>query len=83
MRAGGGCTMTIGAMLEQFLTKLDWFTTLFPRIPVPVQKKIEEKLRERKRNQPVLEKEPSRDSRYSDREDRSDSGERHSRDRKK
>ncbi|VDL19457.1 unnamed protein product, partial [Hymenolepis diminuta] len=83
VRAGGGCTMTIGAMLVQFLTKLDWFTTLFPRIPVPVQKKIEEKLRERKRNQPVLEKELSRDSRCSDREDRSDSGERHSRDRKK
>ncbi|KAF6768900.1 hypothetical protein AHF37_12617 [Paragonimus kellicotti] len=40
--------MTIGAMLESWLTKLDWFSTLFPRIPVPVQKKLEEKLRIRR-----------------------------------
>ncbi|VDK41602.1 unnamed protein product [Dibothriocephalus latus] len=51
VRAGGGCVMTIGAMLEQWLTKLDWFSTLFPRIPVPVQKKIEEKLRGRRAKQ--------------------------------
>ncbi|VDM02785.1 unnamed protein product [Schistocephalus solidus] len=51
VRAGGGCIMTIGAMLEQWLTKLDWFSTLFPRIPVPVQKKIEEKLRGRRTKQ--------------------------------
>lgn len=31
-------------MLYQFLTKLDWFSTLFPRIPVPIQKQIESKL---------------------------------------
>ncbi|KAF8566937.1 hypothetical protein P879_10791 [Paragonimus westermani] len=48
VKAGGGCTMTIGAMLESWLTKLDWFSTLFPRIPVPVQKKLEEKLRIRR-----------------------------------
>lgn len=40
--------MTIGNMLEHWLTKLDWFSTLFPRIPVPVQKKLEEKMRLRK-----------------------------------
>ena len=28
-------------MSYQFLTKLDWFATLFPRIPVPIQKQIE------------------------------------------
>ncbi|VDP97923.1 unnamed protein product [Trichobilharzia regenti] len=48
VKAGGGCVMTIGHMIEQWLTKLDWFSTLFPRIPVPVQKKLEEKIRLRK-----------------------------------
>ncbi|KAH8854307.1 Pre-mRNA-splicing factor 38B [Schistosoma japonicum] len=48
VKAGGGCIMTIGNMLEHWLTKLDWFSTLFPRIPVPVQKKLEEKMRVRK-----------------------------------
>ncbi|CAH8443000.1 unnamed protein product [Schistosoma intercalatum] len=48
VKAGGGCIMTIGNMLEHWLTKLDWFSTLFPRIPVPVQKKLEEKMRLRK-----------------------------------
>lgn len=38
--------MTIGQMCRQFLTKLDWFSTLFPRIPVPIQKSIEQKLKE-------------------------------------
>lgn len=36
--------MTIGQMVRQYLTKLDWFSTLFPRIPVPIQKQIESKL---------------------------------------
>lgn len=36
--------VTIGQMLYQWLTKLDWFSTLFPRIPVPIQKQIEKKL---------------------------------------
>lgn len=26
------------------MVKLDWFSTLFPRIPVPIQKQIEQKL---------------------------------------
>lgn len=39
-------TITIGQMLYQFLTKLDWFSTLFPRIPVPIQKQIQSKLAE-------------------------------------
>lgn len=38
--------MTIGQMVYQFLTKLDWFSTLFPRVPVPIEKQIEKKLAE-------------------------------------
>ncbi|XP_058462122.1 pre-mRNA-splicing factor 38B isoform X1 [Malaya genurostris] len=44
VKAGGGQTMTIGQMIRQWLTKLDWFSTLFPRIPVPIQKQIQSKL---------------------------------------
>lgn len=43
-KAGGGSSMTIGDLVRCFLTKPDWFSTLFPRIPIPVQKDIEEKL---------------------------------------
>ncbi|KAH7640433.1 pre-mrna-splicing factor 38b isoform x1 [Dermatophagoides farinae] len=32
-KAGGGSPMTIGQMVRHFLTKLEWFSTLFPRIP--------------------------------------------------
>lgn len=44
VKAGGGQTMTVGHMLRLFLTKLEWFATLFPRIPVPIQKQIEQKM---------------------------------------
>uniref|UniRef100_A0A2R5LCL1 Pre-mRNA-splicing factor 38 n=1 Tax=Ornithodoros turicata TaxID=34597 RepID=A0A2R5LCL1_9ACAR len=44
VKAGGGQTMTIGEMLRHFLTKLEWFSTLFPRIPVPIQKEIEQRM---------------------------------------
>ena len=37
--------MTIGNMLKQWLTRLEWFETLFPRIPVPIQQDIEYRLR--------------------------------------
>ncbi|KAG8224695.1 hypothetical protein J437_LFUL006082 [Ladona fulva] len=37
VKAGGGQVMCIGDMLRHFLSKLDWFSTLFPRIPVPIQ----------------------------------------------
>lgn len=40
VKAGGGQIMTIGDMLKNFLTKLEWFSTLFPRIPVPIQVSI-------------------------------------------
>lgn len=43
-KAGGGQLMTMGQLCRQMLTKLDWFSTLFPRIPVPIQKQIEQKL---------------------------------------
>jgi hypothetical protein len=44
VKAGGGQVLTIGQMCRQFMVKLDWFSTLFPRIPVPIQKQIEQKL---------------------------------------
>lgn len=46
-KAGGGCTITIGQMVRSFLLKLDWYDSLFPRIPVPIQKEINGKLQER------------------------------------
>lgn len=44
VKAGGGQAISMGQMVYQFLTKLDWFSTLFPRIPVPIQKQIEKKI---------------------------------------
>ena len=38
--------MTIGQMIRSFLLKPDWYGTLFPRIPVPIHKDINERLRE-------------------------------------
>jgi pre-mRNA-splicing factor 38B len=45
VKAGGGMTMTIGQMLRQWLIRLEWFDTLFPRIPIPIQKEIMDSLR--------------------------------------
>ncbi|XP_075227264.1 pre-mRNA-splicing factor 38B isoform X2 [Lycorma delicatula] len=47
VKAGGGQVMTIGNILKNFLCKLEWFSTLFPRIPVPIQQKLEKKMNER------------------------------------
>ncbi|XP_065201026.1 pre-mRNA-splicing factor 38B-like [Planococcus citri] len=47
VKAGGGQIMTIGNILKNFLCKLEWFSTLFPRIPVPIQQKLERKMNER------------------------------------
>lgn len=44
VRAGGGQSMTIGEMVRLFMTRLDWFSSLFPRIPVPIQIAIDKKL---------------------------------------
>lgn len=37
----------IGEMLKQWMVKLEWYSTLFPRIPVPVQKDIDTKMKAR------------------------------------
>uniref|UniRef100_A0A146M9R8 Pre-mRNA-splicing factor 38 n=2 Tax=Lygus hesperus TaxID=30085 RepID=A0A146M9R8_LYGHE len=47
VKAGGGQTMTMGNILKNFLCKLEWFSTLFPRIPVPIQQKIERNMNAR------------------------------------
>lgn len=41
VKAGGGQIMRLGMILRQWLVKLEWFSTLFPRIPVPIQQKIQ------------------------------------------
>lgn len=45
--------LTIGQMVYQFMTKLDWFSTLFPRIPVPIQKQIEKRIEQYCREQGI------------------------------
>ena len=45
MKAGGGHVMMMGIMVRQWLTKIEWYSTLFPRIPVPVQKLLQTKLK--------------------------------------
>ncbi|XP_050293053.1 pre-mRNA-splicing factor 38B [Anthonomus grandis grandis] len=47
VKAGGGQTMMMGQVLRQWLVKLEWFSTLFPRIPVPIQQKIQKFLEQR------------------------------------
>lgn len=54
MRAGGGQTTAIGQIVRNMLSKLDWYSTLFPRIPVPIQKDLEKKLAERAASRPVV-----------------------------
>lgn len=79
-RAGfghGSLAMTIGEMVRHLLTKLDWFSTLFPRIPVPIQKDIDNKLREydeqnpteNKRKEPEVESEEKSNSKKNRDED--------------
>ncbi|XP_028160086.1 pre-mRNA-splicing factor 38B-like [Ostrinia nubilalis] len=59
-RAGGGGSTTIGSLVRQMLIKLDWFSTLFPRIPVPIQKQIEFKLGEHNRQSAAAKPAPAR-----------------------
>ena len=49
LRAGGGLCVSIGEMCRMLLTRQDWFGTMFPRLPVNVQKILEEKLKELKK----------------------------------
>lgn len=44
LKAGGGYAVTVGEMCRMMLTSLDWFGTLFPRLPVLVQKDVTKKL---------------------------------------
>ena len=44
--SNGGPLVTIGTIVRNMLTKLEWYSTLFPRIPIPIQKDIEKKLEE-------------------------------------
>ena len=48
LKAGGGYKVTMGEMIRMMLTKLDWFGTLFPRVPVTAQKVIDERIQEAK-----------------------------------
>ncbi|CAL2044164.1 unnamed protein product [Caenorhabditis brenneri] len=56
-RSGGGDLMSFGQMVRTMINKLDWYGTLFPRIPVPIQKEIDEKFAERKKQQLMEEEE--------------------------
>ncbi|CAJ0586957.1 unnamed protein product, partial [Mesorhabditis spiculigera] len=67
-RSGGGDQMTFGNFVRLMLTKLDWYGTLFPRIPVPIQKQIDENFTA-KRQSSLQEFERNR-SRERDRDDR-------------
>ena len=44
--SSAGRRITIGQMCRQMLTKQDWFSALFPRIPVPIQKEIQTNLQQ-------------------------------------
>ncbi|OAF71657.1 hypothetical protein A3Q56_00552 [Intoshia linei] len=46
VRAGGGNEMTIGQLVRHFLENIEWYDTLFPRIPVPIQKEVRQQLTE-------------------------------------
>ncbi|XP_064395785.1 pre-mRNA-splicing factor 38B-like isoform X2 [Halichondria panicea] len=63
LKAGGGYNVTIGEMCRLILTSLDWFGTLFPRMPVHVQKDLIKRLEAippptRAAREPVVEVEP-------------------------
>ena len=45
LKAGGGYVVAMGEVVRTMMTKLDWFGTLFPRIPVNVQRELEDKIR--------------------------------------
>ena len=63
VKAGGGQVLTVGQMCRQFMVKLDWFSTLFPRIPVPIQKEIEKKLADYDRKHGIV-SQPAQAQRY-------------------
>ncbi|VDM97196.1 unnamed protein product [Thelazia callipaeda] len=65
-RSGTGDMMAMAQVVKMMLTKLDWYGTLFPRIPVPIQRIDEHRYRSRSRSRDRL-RERSRD-RERDRE---------------
>lgn len=73
VKAGGGQTMTIGQMCRQFLIKPDWFSTLFPRIPVPAKKQIEQSLANYDQQNGIV-MQPAQAQRYVAPEQRRDTG---------
>ncbi len=48
LKAGGGYQVTIGEVVRMLLSKLEWFGTLFPRIPLNVQKVLEDNIKQAK-----------------------------------
>ena len=48
LKAGGGYSVAMGELCHMMLSKLDWFGTLFPRLPVNVQKDLTVKLKDAK-----------------------------------
>lgn len=76
----GSPPMTIGEMVRHLLTKLDWFSTLFPRIPVPIQKDIDQKLQEFDQQNPREAKKKDDDHREDDKKRKSDDHRHRSRD---
>lgn len=48
LKAGSGFNVAIGGFCRMLLTKQDWFGTMFPRIPVNLQKILAEKLKKRR-----------------------------------
>lgn len=44
-KAGGGSPMSIGQLVRHFLTKNEWFSTVFPRIPRHIQIEIDKNLK--------------------------------------
>ncbi|KAK0403596.1 hypothetical protein QR680_017019 [Steinernema hermaphroditum] len=66
-RSGGGDKTTIGQLLRTMVTKLDWYGTLFPRIPVPIQKDIDQKFKDRAQAEEDI-RERKRDERNREKE---------------
>lgn len=87
VKAGGGKEITMGEMVKQFLTRLDWFDTRWPRVPVPVQKEIDDTMEQIKKYmigiEDTREAEANEDYRNEQQSDHrhSNSRDRHSRDR--
>ncbi|KAG9508803.1 Pre-mRNA-splicing factor 38B [Fragariocoptes setiger] len=64
-----GDTTTIGKMCRRLLTKIEWYSTMFPRIPIQIQRSIDEKLENYDReHMPSRSRSPRPKSHSNDRE---------------